>query len=77
MIKLRTTTERNYNLIEALEHDRLAAHAYERAIEARIAEYESERGYQGDTLTNAAIKSLRGLQNEAAAILADLLKEAK
>jgi hypothetical protein len=56
-----------------VRNDMLAAHAYQMAIQDRIDGYEEERAYQGDILTNAAIKSLRDLQNEAAAIHAKLL----
>ncbi len=43
---------------------------YEKAINERVMEYESERSYQGDTLTNAAIKSLRALNARASELAA-------
>jgi hypothetical protein len=49
-----------------VEHDALVAHAYQEAVEERIAEYEKGRAYDGDVLTNAAIKSLRQFHERAA-----------
>lgn len=53
----------------AYAHDALVAHAYQEAVEERIAEYEKGRAVDGDTLTNAAIKSLRQFHERAAEIL--------